>query len=56
MPNGIALKSDVGAEFLPGPNPPSDLLFTTETSFHLSSNSFLEPDFVFYPKAEGLVG
>ncbi|WP_210206894.1 Uma2 family endonuclease [Rhodoplanes serenus] len=35
---------------------PDDLLFTTETTFRLSIDTFLEPDFVFYPKAEGWSG
>jgi Uma2 family endonuclease len=35
---------------------PSDLLFTTETTFRLSPDTFLEPDFVFYPKATGRAG
>src|SRR5205823_9067139 len=32
---------------------PSHLLFTTETTFRLSTDTYLEPDFVFYPAAEG---
>ncbi|MBV8564280.1 MAG: Uma2 family endonuclease [Methylobacteriaceae bacterium] len=35
---------------------PNDLLFTTETTFRLSADTYLEPDFVFYPKASGLSG
>jgi Uma2 family endonuclease len=35
---------------------PPDLLFTTETTFRLSEDTYLEPDFVFYPKATGLKG
>jgi Uma2 family endonuclease len=35
---------------------PPDLLFTTETTFRLSPDTFLEPDFVFYPKAAGIPG
>jgi Uma2 family endonuclease len=35
---------------------PPDLLFTTETTFRLSVDTFLEPDFVFYPKAVGIPG
>ncbi|RAI43945.1 hypothetical protein CH341_11695 [Rhodoplanes roseus] len=35
---------------------PEDLLFTTETTFRLSIDTFLEPDFVFYPKAGGWKG
>ncbi|HLH51745.1 MAG TPA: Uma2 family endonuclease [Roseiarcus sp.] len=34
----------------------ADLLFTTETTFRLSIDTYLEPDFVFYPKAAGLKG
>lgn len=33
-----------------------DLRFTTETTFRLTEDTYLEPDFVFYPKAGGLVG
>jgi Uma2 family endonuclease len=35
---------------------PEDLLFTTETTFRLSADTYLEPDFVFYPKAAGWQG
>jgi len=35
---------------------PPDLLFTSETTFRLSNDTYLEPDFVFYPKAEGWEG
>jgi Uma2 family endonuclease len=35
---------------------PTDLLFTTETTFRLTPDTFLEPDFVFYPKAAGIPG
>jgi Uma2 family endonuclease len=35
---------------------PADLLFTTETTVRLSVDTFLEPDFVFYPKAVGIPG
>ena len=35
---------------------PADLLFTTETTFRLSPDAYLEPDFVFYPKATGIRG
>ncbi|NVO17175.1 MAG: Uma2 family endonuclease [Rhodoplanes sp.] len=35
---------------------PEDVLFTPETTFRLSVDTFLEPDFVFYPKAEGWSG
>jgi Uma2 family endonuclease len=30
---------------------PEDLVFATETTFHLDEFNYLEPDFVFYPKA-----
>ncbi len=33
---------------------PADLVFTTETTFRLSLDTYLEPDFVFYPKSKGL--
>jgi Uma2 family endonuclease len=35
---------------------PADLLLTTETTFRLSPDTYLEPDFVFYPKATGIRG
>jgi Uma2 family endonuclease len=35
---------------------PPDLLFTTETTFRLSVDTYLEPDFVFYPKSTGVRG
>ena len=35
---------------------PADLLFSTETTFRLSPDTYLEPDFVFYPKAGGWNG
>jgi Uma2 family endonuclease len=35
---------------------PADLLFITETTFRLSLDTYLEPDFVFYPKAGGWQG
>lgn len=35
---------------------PPDLMFTTETTFRLSPDTYLEPDFVFYPKAAGIRG
>ena len=35
---------------------PENLLFITETTFRLSIDTYLEPDFVFYPKAGGLRG
>ena len=35
---------------------PDDLRFASETTFRLSIDTFLEPDFVFYPIATGLRG
>ena len=35
---------------------PDDLLFATETTFRLTPDTYLEPDFVFYPKATGIRG
>lgn len=35
---------------------PEDLQFATETTFRLSNDTYLEPDFVFYPKASGIPG
>jgi Uma2 family endonuclease len=35
---------------------PADLLFITETTFRLSEDTYLEPDFVFYPKEAGWSG
>ena len=35
---------------------PDDLVFVTETTFRLTADTYLEPDFVFYPKASGIVG
>jgi Uma2 family endonuclease len=35
---------------------PPDLLFITETTFRLSDDTYLEPDFVFYPKETGWAG
>jgi len=35
---------------------PDDLLFATETTFRLSPDTYLEPDFVFYSKATGIAG
>ena len=35
---------------------PDALLFSTETTFRLSRDTYLEPDFVFYPKAVGWNG
>jgi Uma2 family endonuclease len=38
------------------PRLPADVQFTTETTFRLSTDTYLEPDFAFYPKAVGLRG
>jgi Uma2 family endonuclease len=38
------------------PKLPSDLLFTTETTFRMSDDTYFEPDFVFYPKEGGWKG
>jgi Uma2 family endonuclease len=35
---------------------PPEFLFTTETTFRLTPDTYLEPDFVFYPKAGGIRG
>lgn len=35
---------------------PDDLRFVTETTFRLTPDTYLEPDFVFYPKASGIRG
>ncbi len=35
---------------------PDDLLFAAETTFRLSPDTYLEPDFVFYSKATGIAG
>jgi len=35
---------------------PDDLAFATETTFRLTPDTYLEPDFVFYPKAAGIRG
>ena len=35
---------------------PDDLFFATETTYRLSVDTFLEPDFVFYSRADGLKG
>jgi Uma2 family endonuclease len=37
-------------------NLPADLLFANETTYRLSEDTYLEPDFVVYPKAVGLRG
>lgn len=35
---------------------PDDLMVVTETTFRLTRDTYLEPDFVFYPKASGIRG
>jgi Uma2 family endonuclease len=35
---------------------PDDLMVVTETTFRLTRDTFLEPDFVFYPKTSGIAG
>src|SRR5271163_369761 len=35
---------------------PDDLQFATETTFRLSPDTYLEPDFVFYSKVTGIKG
>lgn len=35
---------------------PDHLTFTTETTFRLTADTYLEPDFVFYDKAAGIKG
>jgi len=35
---------------------PADLMLVTETTFRLTTDTYLEPDFVFYPKATGIAG
>jgi Uma2 family endonuclease len=35
---------------------PDDLQVATETTFRLSPDTYLEPDFIFYPTATGLAG
>ena len=35
---------------------PIDLMFATETTFRLSPDTYLEPDFVFFPKTAGIRG
>ena len=35
---------------------PPGMLFATETTFRLTADTYLEPDFVFYPKASGIPG
>ncbi|MGB8278631.1 MAG: Uma2 family endonuclease [Methylovirgula sp.] len=35
---------------------PDDLQLATETTFRLSPDTYLEPDFVFYPTAAGIAG
>ncbi|EJW10575.1 hypothetical protein A33M_4262 [Rhodovulum sp. PH10] len=35
---------------------PDDLMLVTETTFRLTADTYLEPDFVFYPRASGIKG
>jgi Uma2 family endonuclease len=35
---------------------PADLMLVTETTFRLTTDTYLEPDLVFYPKATGIAG
>ena len=35
---------------------PADLMLVTETTSRLATDTYLEPDFVFYPKATGIAG
>jgi Uma2 family endonuclease len=37
-------------------NLPDDIVFATETTFRLNADTYLEPDFVFFPKAVGIRG
>jgi Uma2 family endonuclease len=38
------------------PKLPSDFGLVTETTFRLSTDTYLEPDFVFFPKSSGIRG
>src|SRR3954470_16785588 len=38
------------------PKLPDDLRLVTETTFRLSTDTYLEPDFVFYPQESGIRG
>jgi Uma2 family endonuclease len=38
------------------PRLPDDLRLVTETTFRLTPDTYVEPDFVFYPKASGIRG
>jgi Uma2 family endonuclease len=38
------------------PRLPTDLMVVTETTFRFTKDTYLEPDFVFYPKASGIAG
>jgi Uma2 family endonuclease len=38
------------------PKLPDHLMVVTETTFRLTDDTYLEPDFVFYPKATGIRG
>ncbi len=37
------------------PRLPAEIRFAVETTFHISDDTFVEPDFVFFRKADGLV-
>jgi Uma2 family endonuclease len=37
-------------------NAPDDVRFVPETTFRLSEDSFVEPDFIFFRKADGIAG
>jgi Uma2 family endonuclease len=54
-PKGIqheVLKTMLNLHF--AANTPVEFLFTQETTFRLNEDSFVEPDFIFYRKADGL--
>jgi Uma2 family endonuclease len=38
------------------PKLPLDIRFVTETTFRLTADTYLEPDFVFFPKSSGIPG
>jgi len=38
------------------PRLPPDFMLVTETTFRLSTDTYLEPDFVFFPKSSGIRG
>ncbi|MDP3899201.1 MAG: Uma2 family endonuclease [Mesorhizobium sp.] len=54
-PKGIqheVLKTALNLHF--AANRPADIVFAQETTFRLSEDSFVEPDFIFFRKADGL--